>query len=40
MEFKEQHLRLSDGKIVEEWTADDMAAVLHQLGAYTPPWLR
>ncbi len=29
--------RLSDRKIVEEWAADDMAAVLHQLGAYTPP---
>ena len=32
--------RLSNGKIVEEWAADDMVAVLHQLGAYTPPWLR
>jgi steroid delta-isomerase-like uncharacterized protein len=31
--------RISDGKIVEEWAADDMAAVLHQLGAFTPPWL-
>ena len=32
--------RLSNGKIVEEWAADDMAAILHQLGDYTPPWLR
>ena len=31
--------RLSDGKITEEWAADDMAAILHQVGAYSPPWL-
>jgi predicted ester cyclase len=31
--------RLRDGKITEEWAADDMAAILHQVGAYTPPWL-
>jgi predicted ester cyclase len=31
--------RLRDGKISEEWAADDMAAILHQVGAYTPPWL-
>jgi predicted ester cyclase len=31
--------RLSDGKIVEEWAGDDLAAILHQVGAYTPPWL-
>jgi predicted ester cyclase len=31
--------RLGDGMIVEEWAADDMAAILHQVGAYTPPWL-
>src|ERR1700761_3942398 len=31
--------RLADGKITEEWAADDMAAILHQVGAYTPPWL-
>ena len=30
---------LADGKISEEWAADDMAAILHQVGAYTPPWL-
>ena len=31
--------RLRDGKICEEWAADDMTALLHQVGAYTPPWL-
>ena len=31
--------RLRDGKISEEWAADDMTAILHQVGAYTPPWL-
>jgi predicted ester cyclase len=31
--------RLRDGKISEEWAADDMTALLHQVGAYTPPWL-
>jgi predicted ester cyclase len=31
--------RLADGKIVEEWAGDDLAAILHQVGAYTPPWL-
>jgi SnoaL-like polyketide cyclase len=31
--------RLADGMIVEEWAADDMAAILYQMGAYTPPWL-
>jgi predicted ester cyclase len=31
--------RLQDGKISEEWAADDMTAILHQVGAYTPPWL-
>jgi predicted ester cyclase len=31
--------RLSDGRITEEWAADDMAAILHQVGAYSPPWL-
>lgn len=25
--------------IVEEWAADDLAAILYQVGAYTPPWL-
>jgi predicted ester cyclase len=31
--------RLRDGKISEEWAADDMTAILHQIGAYTPPWI-
>ena len=31
--------RLSNGKIVEEWAADDLLAVLFGLGVYTPPWL-
>jgi predicted ester cyclase len=31
--------RLSDGMISEEWAADDLTAILHQVDAYTPPWL-
>jgi steroid delta-isomerase-like uncharacterized protein len=31
--------RLRDGKICEEWAADDLTAILHQVGSYTPPWL-
>ena len=31
--------RLADGMIVEEWAGDDQAAILYQVGAYTPPWL-
>jgi len=31
--------RLADGMIVEEWAGDDLAAILFQVGAYTPPWL-
>jgi predicted ester cyclase len=31
--------KFRDGKISEEWAADDMAAILHAVGAYTPPWL-
>jgi len=31
--------RLADGMIVEEWAGDDLAAILYQVGAYTPPWL-
>jgi predicted ester cyclase len=31
--------RLRDGKISEEWAADDMTAILHQVGAFTAPWL-
>ena len=32
--------RLSNGKIVEEWAADDLLAILVSLDVYTPPWLR
>ena len=28
-----------DGKIVEEWAADDMAAIMHQVGAIKLPYL-
>jgi predicted ester cyclase len=31
--------RLADTKIAEEWVADDVLAILNQVGAYTPPWL-
>jgi hypothetical protein len=31
--------RLRDRKISEEWAADDLTAILHSVGAYTPPWL-
>jgi predicted ester cyclase len=31
---------LKDGKIVEEWAADDMAAILHQIGSSKLPWLK
>ena len=31
--------RLRDGKISEEWAADDLTAILHAVGAYTPPWI-
>jgi predicted ester cyclase len=31
--------RLADGTIDEEWAGDDLAAILYQVGAYTPPWL-
>jgi steroid delta-isomerase-like uncharacterized protein len=32
--------RVSNGKIAEEWAADDMLAILVALDVYTPPWLR
>lgn len=32
--------RLTDGMIVEEWAADDVTAILQQIGAYTLPMLR
>jgi predicted ester cyclase len=31
--------RFKDGKITEEWAADDLTAILHAVGAYTPPWV-
>jgi steroid delta-isomerase-like uncharacterized protein len=31
--------RVTDGKIAEEWAADDLLAFVHGVGAYTPPWL-
>jgi predicted ester cyclase len=31
--------RFKDGKITEEWAADDLTAILYAVGAYTPPWL-
>jgi predicted ester cyclase len=30
---------IMDGKIVEEWAADDMAAIMHQVGAIKLPYL-
>jgi predicted ester cyclase len=32
--------RIVNGKVVEEWASDDMAAILHQVGAYSPPWVK
>jgi predicted ester cyclase len=31
--------RISNGKIAEEWAADDLTTILYQVGAYTPPWM-
>ena len=31
--------RVVDGKITEEWAADDLLAFVYGAGAYTPPWL-
>ncbi|HEV2414888.1 MAG TPA: ester cyclase [Candidatus Dormibacteraeota bacterium] len=31
--------RIEDGKIAEEWAADDLLAFVYGAGAYTPPWL-
>jgi steroid delta-isomerase-like uncharacterized protein len=30
--------RITDGKISEEWAADDIASIMIELGAFTPPW--
>ncbi|MCW3028884.1 MAG: hypothetical protein JWN81_2095 [Solirubrobacterales bacterium] len=31
--------RVANGKIAEEWSSPDMANILHQVAAYTPPWI-
>jgi predicted ester cyclase len=31
--------RVVEGKIVEEWPSADLVNILHQIGAYTPPWI-
>jgi steroid delta-isomerase-like uncharacterized protein len=31
--------RVTDGKITEEWSSPDITNILHQIGAYTPPWI-
>ena len=31
--------RVANGKIAEEWSSPDMTNILHQVGAYTPPWI-
>jgi steroid delta-isomerase-like uncharacterized protein len=30
--------RFTDGKISEEWAADDIATIMIQVGAFNPPW--
>ena len=30
--------RVTDGKISEEWAADDVATIMIQVGAFDPPW--
>jgi steroid delta-isomerase-like uncharacterized protein len=30
--------RVTDGKISEEWAADDIATIMTQLGVFRPPW--
>jgi steroid delta-isomerase-like uncharacterized protein len=30
--------RVTNGKISEEWAADDVAAIMIQIGAFNPPW--
>ncbi len=30
--------RFVDGKIVEQWAAEDWAGILQQIGYFTPPW--
>ena len=31
-------VRLTDGKISEEWAADDIATIMAQLGVFRLPW--
>jgi steroid delta-isomerase-like uncharacterized protein len=31
--------RVANGKITEEWSSPDVASILYQIGAYTPPWI-
>jgi predicted ester cyclase len=31
--------RFVNGKIAEQWAAEDWAAILHSVGVLTPPWL-
>jgi predicted ester cyclase len=31
--------RITDGRISQEWAADDAADIMYQLGAFRPPWL-
>ena len=33
------NFRVVDGKITEEWAAEDTLAIVYGVGAYTPPWL-
>ena len=30
--------RVTDGKISEEWAGDDIATIMTQIGAFSPPW--
>lgn len=32
--------RLSDGKIAEQWAAEDWVAILRDIGALVPPWMK
>jgi len=30
--------RITDGKISEEWAADDIATIMTHVGVFTPQW--
>ena len=30
--------RVTDGRISEEWAADDIATIMSEIGAFNPPW--